>query len=127
MSKEVNGQWRLHSRPEGMVKPSNFEYVEEPVPQSSDGEMLIRNLYFGFEPAMRLWLNDVEGEWPPVGIGEVMRSLTVGQVMESKHPGFTEGDIVSGLLGWQDYAVSNGKSELIGTLNKMPPVFRCPC
>ena len=110
-----------------MVKPSNFEYVEEPVPQSSDGEMLIRNLYFGFEPAMRLWLNDVEGEWPPVGIGEVMRSLTVGQVMESKHPGFTEGDIVSGLLGWQDYAVSNGKSELIGTLNKMPPVFRCPC
>ena len=42
MSNEVNGQWRLHSRPDGMVKPSNFEFVEEPVPEPTDGEVLIR-------------------------------------------------------------------------------------
>ncbi len=104
-----------------MVKPSNFEYVEEPVPEPSDGEVLIRNLYFAFEPAMRGWLNDVKSYVPPVGIGEVMRSSTVGQVVESKHPGFEKGDIVSGPLGWQDYALSDGKPGLMGALSKVRP------
>ena len=38
----TNGQWRLAKRPEGMVQESDFEYVEEPVAELQDGEVLVR-------------------------------------------------------------------------------------
>ncbi len=114
MSAKINRQWKLKSRPAGMVAESDFEMTEESVPELSEGEFLVRNLYFAFEPAMRGWLNDVKSYVPPVQIGEVMRSSTVGQVVESKHPRFKENQIVSGTLGWQEYAVSDGKPGPMG-------------
>ncbi len=116
----TNGQWRLKSRPDGMVKESDFEYVEEPVGSPGDGQILVRNLYLAFEPAMRGWLNDVKSYVPPVQIGEVMRASTVGEVVESKHAGFAAGDIVSGMLGWQQYAVADGEPGMMGRLTKVP-------
>ena len=57
---------------------------------------------------MRGWVNAVANYAQPVAIGEVMRSYTAGEVVASRHPGFTEGDKVTGQLGWQDYAVTSG-------------------
>lgn len=121
MSNRMNGQWKLKSRPVGMVKESDFEYVEEPVAdQLADGEFLIRNLYLAFEPAMRGWLNDVKSYVPPVQIGEVMRASSVGQVVESNNPDFKTGDMVSGMLGWQEFAISDGKPGVMGAVSKVP-------
>ncbi|KAK0339134.1 hypothetical protein LTR94_035836, partial [Friedmanniomyces endolithicus] len=51
-------------------------------------------------------MNDTEGYLPPVGLGEVMRGLTLGVVEESRSERFATGDIVSPLSGgWADYAV----------------------
>jgi NADPH-dependent curcumin reductase CurA len=66
MSNRMNGQWRLKSRPVGMVTENDFEYVSEAVPDLGENELLIRNLYFAFEPAMRGWLNDVKSYVPAV-------------------------------------------------------------
>ena len=41
-----------------------------------------------------------------VGIGEVMRGATVGEVLESRRPDLEPGDLVTGLLGWQEYAAT---------------------
>ena len=120
MEKEVNGQWRLKSRPVGMVKESDFEYVEAPIPSPGDGEFLVRNLYFAFEPAMRGWLNDVRSYVPPVQIGEVMRAASVGQVVQSRNSDFKQGDFVTGTFGWQDYAVSDGRPGPMGGARKIP-------
>jgi NADPH-dependent curcumin reductase CurA len=48
----TNGQWRLKTRPVGMVKESDFELVEEPLAEIADGEVLVRNLFLAFEPAI---------------------------------------------------------------------------
>lgn len=101
---DVNRQWLLAARPHGMVKPSDFEYRESPVPEPGDGEVLIRTLYLSFDPAMRGWMEDRPSYLPPVQIGEPMRAGAVGQVVKSNHPDFAPGDFVQGLLGWQDYA-----------------------
>lgn len=103
-----------------MVRESDFEYVEEEIGGPGEGQLLVRNLYLAFEPAMRGWLNDVKSYVPPVGIGEVMRASTVGQVVESRHPGFAAGDIVSGMLGWQQYAIADGEPGMMGRLTKVP-------
>ena len=60
-----------------MIQETDFECVEVPVEEPDDGQFLVRNLYFAFEPAMRGWLNDVKSYVPPVGLGEVMRASTV--------------------------------------------------
>jgi NADPH-dependent curcumin reductase CurA len=103
-----------------MVKESDFEYVEEPVRDLAEGEVLIRNLYLAFEPAMRGWLDDVPSYIPPVQIGEVMRASTVGQVIESKNPDFQKGQLVSGMLGWQQYVLTDGSPGPFGGLSLVP-------
>ena len=120
MSNRMNGQWRLKSRPAGMVKESDFEYVEEPVPELGDNQFLVRNLYLAFEPAMRGWLNDVKSYVPPVQLGEVMRAGTVGQVVESNNSDFQPGEFVQGMLGWQEFAVSDGSPGMMGAISKVP-------
>jgi NADPH-dependent curcumin reductase CurA len=116
----TNGQWRLAKRPEGMVQESDFEYVKEPVAAIQDGEVLVRNLYLAFEPAMRGWLNDVPSYIPPVAIGEVMRASTVGQVIESKNSAYSKGQLVSGMFGWQEYFVGGGAEGPIGGISLVP-------
>jgi NADPH-dependent curcumin reductase CurA len=104
---EKNRKWVLSARPKGIVAPENFDLKEEPVPSIGDGEFLVRNLWLSCDPAQRAWM-EIDTYIPVLPLGEVMLSGSAGQVVESKHPGFSEGDSVSGAFGWQDYAVSNG-------------------
>jgi NADPH-dependent curcumin reductase CurA len=101
----VNHQFRLAARPVGMVGSEHFDYVEEPVPDLKDGEVLVKVLYISLDPAMRGWMNEGRSYIPPVALGEVMRAGTVGRVVESKGQKLAVGDHVSGWLGVQEYAV----------------------
>ena len=102
MGTTMNRQWLLAARPKGMVKESDFRYQESPIPELSDGQFLVRVLDIAFEPAMRGWMEDRPSYIPPIQLGEVMRAVCVGQVIESKHPSFQPGDCVTGGYGWQD-------------------------
>lgn len=104
MSTRINRQVLLKSRPEGIPQAEHFEIVETPVEEPSEGEVLVRNLYLSVEPAMRGWVSAVANYAEPVPLGGVMRALTVGQVVASRDPHFLPGEIVTGMLGWQDYA-----------------------
>ena len=110
---EMNRQWLLAARPQGMVKESDFQYHEAPIRELEDGQFLVRNCYIAFEPAMRGWMDDRPSYIPPIQIGEVMRAVTTGQVIASKHPGYQPGDCVQGGFGWQEYAVTTGKGGLM--------------
>jgi hypothetical protein len=109
MNATVNHQFRLARRPVGMVQRSDFEYVQGPVPEPGDGEVLVKILYLSLDPAMRGWMNEGKSYIPPVAIGEVMRAGGAGRVIISRDPGFAAGDHVVGLLGVQEYAVAKGK------------------
>ncbi len=118
----TNLQILLAARPEGLPKASDFEVVHNPLPVPKVGEVLVENLYLSLDPAMRGWMTDRPSYIPPVGLGEVMRGLTVGTVLESNDPGFAAGDRVSGVLGWQRYATAAG-SELHKVPAAVPPTL----
>ncbi len=101
----VNRQFRLATRPDGMVGREHFDYVEEPVPEPADGQVLVKTAYISLDPAMRGWMAEGRSYIPPVQIGEVMRAGTVGEVLESKGQKLAVGDRVTGWLGVQEYAV----------------------
>lgn len=113
-----NRQFHLKSRPIGMVTPDNFELVVEPLRDLKAGEVLVRTVYLSLDPTNRIWMTDREQYMPPVQIGEVMRGLGIGQVVRSCNEAYQPGDYVSGLVGWQDYLISDGKEAL--PLVKLP-------
>jgi NADPH-dependent curcumin reductase CurA len=109
MKEIINHQFKLATRPVGMVKRSDFDYIAGPVAPPGDGEVLVKILYISLDPAMRGWMREGKSYVPPVGIGEVMRAGAVGRVIESHDPSIAVGDHVVGLLGVQEYAVTKGK------------------
>ncbi len=102
---ETQRQWILVKRPVARVEESCFELREAPRPAPAEGQILVRNKLMSFEPAMRGWIEDRPNYIPPVEIGAVMRAMTVGEVVESRLDGYAPGDLVTGTMGWQEYAV----------------------
>jgi NADPH-dependent curcumin reductase CurA len=100
----LNRQVILRDRPKGIAQAENFTFREVPVAPLADGEVRIRNHCLSIDPAMRGWIADEGNYSTPVAIGDVMRSLASGEVVESRHPDYRAGDYVTGWFGWQDYA-----------------------
>ena len=99
----TNHQVRLAARPQGMVKPSDWQFTAEPVAEPEDGGLVMQVLALSLDPAMRGWMNDAKSYIKPVGLGEVMRAGGIGRVVASKNTAFAVGDIVTGGPGVQEY------------------------
>jgi NADPH-dependent curcumin reductase CurA len=91
-----------------MVKASDWQLTDEPIPAPEEGQFLVAISHISLDPAMRGWMNAGPSYIEAVGIGDVMRAGAVGQVIESRHPGFEVGDHVYGIFGVQEHAVSDG-------------------
>jgi NADPH-dependent curcumin reductase CurA len=101
----INRQWRIAARPLGRpVVEGDFSWSEAPVAEPAAGEVLVRVMHLGFDPAQKGWMENVADYVAPTGIGDVMRAFGVGEVVASGSERFVPGDKVTGLLGWQDYA-----------------------
>nr|WP_172644520.1 NADP-dependent oxidoreductase [Burkholderia pseudomallei] len=124
MSTPVNRQLRLKARPDGRVGHEHFTLAEAPLPPLGPGEMLVRVLYLSMDPTNRVWMSDIPQYLPPVAIGDVMRALGIGRVVASNAPGFAEGDLVQGLVGWQDYA--HVRADEIAQYTKLPAALGLP-
>jgi hypothetical protein len=105
MSVTTNRQVVLASRPTGIPQAEHFAIVASPAPSPGADQVLVRNIFLSVEPAMRGWVADVGNYSAPVEIGAVMRALTVGRIEASNLAGYAVGEYVTGMFGWQDYAV----------------------
>jgi len=113
----INRRVLLAQRPDGLVREEDFSHDEGPVPEPGDGEVLVRTEWLGIDATVRTWLSRAEGYIPPVEIGEVVRCSGVGTVLASRSERIHEGDVVSTLTGWQEYAVV-GDDQMI--TNRLP-------
>jgi len=94
----------LISHPDGMPTEDNFRIVESAIAEPTEGEILIRNRFMSVDPAMRPPLSNGQQK-----LNQVMQAGTIGDVVASRHPDFTEGDLVQHRLGWREYALSDSK------------------
>ena len=98
----------LRGRPEPTVTAALFEAVTAAMPRPGPGEFLVRVIWLSLDPAMRGWIAQAANYSTPVPLGSPMTGFTVGEVIESNHPGYRVGEIVQGRQGWRRYAVSDG-------------------
>jgi NADPH-dependent curcumin reductase CurA len=119
----LNKQVLLASRPTGAVTPGNFRIVEAPVPACGEGEVLVRNEWLSLDPYMRGRMSDAKSYAASVEVGGLMVGQTVGEVVESRPPGFREGDKVLASLGWQLYGVAKGKELMLVDASRVPASY----
>lgn len=93
----------LVERPKGMPGPEHFALVEVQVPDAGDGQVMVENLYMSVDPAMRPRLTAGQD------LGVAMMGGALGRVVQSKHPDFAVGDLVSHRNGFRERFVSDGK------------------
>ncbi|HVF63363.1 MAG TPA: NADP-dependent oxidoreductase [Casimicrobiaceae bacterium] len=104
-----NRQVVLASRPVGIPQAEHFALKTSTLREARDGEFVVRNEFLSVDPAMRGWVNAAANYSDPVGLGDVMRSFAAGTVVASRHPQFAIGDRVMGMLGWQQYAITDAR------------------
>ncbi|MEM8842356.1 MAG: NADP-dependent oxidoreductase, partial [Pseudomonadota bacterium] len=104
----INRRVILSSRPKGVPEAHHFSVDECPAERPGPGTFLVRTQFWSVDPAMRGWANEAPNYLPPVALGAPMRAFAVGEVIESLHPDYAVGEVVSGMFGWQRYHVSDG-------------------
>ena len=57
---DTNRQIRLAARPQGELKPSDWEHVDEPLREPGEGEFAGQTKVISLDPAMRGWINDAQ-------------------------------------------------------------------
>jgi len=117
----TNKAWTLAAYLSGLPTADNFRLVESPAPVAGSGEVLVKNLWLSLDPYMLGRMTQQKSYVKGVEIGDVMTGETVGEVVESKHPGFAPGEKVVGITGWQLYAAVKGEM-----LTKIDPSARFP-
>jgi len=111
-----NRRYVLDGRPNGVPDDSVFKLTEGPIPTAGTDEVVVRTGYLSVDPYMRGKLRDVDPAdrpwavtfdeaWP---LGEPVRGMAVGRVVESNHFAHEPGNVITGRLEWADYTTSNG-------------------
>jgi NADPH-dependent curcumin reductase CurA len=105
---KMNRRIVLTSHPKGMPHPTNFRLETVPVPDISDGHMLLRTVWLSLDPYMRGQMDTGPSYSSGVALGDPMRAEVVARVVVSRHPAFAVGNVVLAYAFWQDYTVSDG-------------------
>lgn len=108
MKSELNRQWILAKRPDGLFSEDNFTYQEAIIRPLQNEQFMVEVFYLSLDPTQRLWAQ-MDTYLPAVEVGDVMRGLGMGVVVKSRNPAFQEGDIVQGMTGWQTHVITDGR------------------
>lgn len=120
MATAVNHQLRLKERPTGEAQESDFALTEETVPSAGAGQVVVQAHYISIDPSLRTHLNAGKSYRSVVQIGDVIDVPVGGEVIASENPDFAVGDFVTGSLGIQEFAVSNGSNLTKADLSLAP-------
>ena len=84
MSNLTNQRFLLAERPEGRaVRETDFKFESAPVPEPTDGQLVLRTLFLSLDPYMRGRMSAARSYAPPVEIGGVMTGEVVAEVIAS--------------------------------------------
>lgn len=98
--------WKLKHRPVGLNFEEALILEADSLPHLANNQILIKTKMISMDAGTRMWMSEREDSYqPPLELGSTMVGLCLAEVIESKSPNFTKGDLVRGFGEWADYAV----------------------
>ncbi|MFM9938194.1 MAG: zinc-binding dehydrogenase [Hyphomicrobiaceae bacterium] len=118
-----NRRFVLKSRPVELPESDNFEIEEVPHPALGTGDVRVRVAYVALSPWQGQRLKDFKNYTKPFAIGELIDCDILGEIIEvggGVSDNSRVGQLVTGRLGWQEYAVAK-PHELVAVSNEFAP------
>lgn len=100
--------WVIDHYLEDGLDGSELRLEHRPLPELSEGDVLIKTRLLSLDASNLLWLSPKKDYLEQLQIGDPMRGQIIGQIAASKHPDWTVGDHIFSLQTWADYIVANG-------------------
>lgn len=116
---EINRQWLLVRRPQGLLRRSDLEYREEDAEAGplKPGHIRVRNHAFLCAPTMRNWMEEKGNAlYPSMPLGRPVMAPAGAEVIASAAPRFPVGAHVSAISSWQDFDVIDTDSRPVQLL-----------
>lgn len=101
-------QFIVKEIPKNNLEISNFEMREVDVPKASEDEILVKNILLSIDAANRTWMQGRTYR-DQVFAGDVMPSYSIAEVVESNHPDFKVGQIVTSDSYWEEFSLVKAK------------------
>lgn len=92
----------------GHLGPQHFRLNEAQAGTPGDGEVLLKIRYVSLDAANRAWMQGATYR-SAINAGDVMAGGALAEVVESRDPSLTSGDLVFADTGWQEWAVLPAK------------------
>lgn len=102
-------QIRIASLPTGALAASDFEVTTAPLPAPGDLGVLCRTIAITIGAGQRAGLQGSASYAGAPETGRVMGGSGVAEVVESRDPDWSPGDVVWAPTGWQEYSVQQGR------------------
>lgn len=116
-----NPSWVLKSYPPGMPAVDNWILEDRPIPEASDGQLLIKTIWLSVDPYMRARISQAKNYASGFNLGDLMTGSGIGEVIVSESPDFKPGDIVtSDYFGWQPFTAIPASTARIVTDTDAP-------
>jgi NADPH-dependent curcumin reductase CurA len=114
----------LARRPVGPPRIEDFRVVETTVDEPGDGQILVENLFVSLDAGFRNWMDEGSGDriLPAMKIDEPVMGVTLGRVVESRHPNFHPGQLLMARLAWEEFSITDGTDFLV----VVPEEYDCP-
>ena len=103
----TNRRILLSEMPKGKLTEAHFSTDEVEITSPGAGEVLVKTLILSQDAANRAWMQGATYR-SALESGQVMSSGGLAQVIESNDERLKPGDIVTGDIGWQEYATLPG-------------------
>jgi NADPH:quinone reductase len=117
----------LHERPNGLPNADTFAFKEVEVGSPGTNQLLLKTLYVSVDPYMRGRMADGPSYIEPFQVGKPLNGGIVSQVVESNNENFSVGDIVTGMLDFQEYhVVEENQVRKVNTFGLRPSVALGP-
>jgi NADPH-dependent curcumin reductase CurA len=104
-ARTTHRQWLLRRRPEGPVTAADLALHRTSLPAPRDGQILVRVILVCMDPTIRNFVDASPGYGLPIGIGEPIRGMILGEVVESREGTRKTGEFVWGFGSWSEYVV----------------------
>ena len=99
---------RLKSWPQGLPTIDNFEIVDVPINEPSEGEVMVKNIFMSVDPYMRGRLRPGKSYVSSFDKGSTLSGGCIGRIEQSNNPSFAVGNLVLAGNGFRDYFLSDG-------------------
>lgn len=100
----------IDSLPEAQLKISNYQMIQDSIPEPKSGEVLCRTLVVSIDAGSRAGLQGSASYAGAPTSGIVMNGAGIARVEKSRAADIPEGTIVSCSTGWQDYSLQTSKA-----------------